>query len=148
NGIETLNVTMVSASSGLINEFDSSATSSGTLDLQTSTAAPGGGYSFYATGADTYGCPVSVGGVINVDGPGTISGNGSVFDLNDCTFSFSAQSLDASVVIAPDSFGRVQFALTPSVASGIPDMNWEGYIVDRAHVRLVETRDVFNGTTG
>jgi hypothetical protein len=148
NGVETLNVTMVSNTSGFINEFDSSATASGTLDLQTSQRAPSGGYVFFATGLDTNGCPMSFGGVINVDGPGTISGNGSVFDLKDCTNSFAAESLDASVVIAPDSYGRIQVALTPSVASGVLPVTWEGYIVDARHIRLVETKDVINGTTG
>src|SRR5271157_2414433 len=67
-GTETLNATLVSASRALINEFDGSATSSGALDLQTSTSAGQGGYAFYVTGGDTNGYPTAFGGVVNVDG--------------------------------------------------------------------------------
>ena len=147
NGVETLNVAMVSDGSGVINEFDSSATASGTLDLQTSKAAPSGGYAFFASGADYWGFPFGIGGVINVDGSGTISGNGSVFDINDGGYWYPG-SFDPSQVIGPDSFGRVEFALTPNQASRYPTINFEGYVVDGAHIRLVETVDHLIGTTG
>jgi hypothetical protein len=52
NGVETLHGTMVSGSRLLITQFDNSASATGSLDLQTSTAAPSGGYAFMVNGAD------------------------------------------------------------------------------------------------
>jgi len=149
---ETLNGTMVSAVRALITEFDSSATSSGSLDLQQSSiTAPSGGYAFFVTGLDgnTSGpAPVNIGGVINVDGS-PISGNGSVFDINDAGTASQDQSFlaNASTVSAPDQFGRVVFNLVPS-SSSLPLINLVGYVVGPGHIRLVETSDSLNGTTG
>ncbi|HUD65076.1 MAG TPA: hypothetical protein VMQ17_10885 [Candidatus Sulfotelmatobacter sp.] len=151
NGVETLNATLATASQGLITEFDASATSSGFLAQQTGTvAAPSGGYAFIAAGLDgntTSGpFPVDIGGVINVDGSGTISGTGSVFDINDDGTVNRSQTFAASTVSAPDSFGRVQFSLVPSAT--VSPINLVGYIVGPKHIWLVETNDMFAGTMG
>jgi hypothetical protein len=150
NGVETLDATLRSPSHATLIEFDSSAGSSGTLDLQTSTAAPSGGYVFYASGRNSAKNATALAGVINVDGSGTISGNGSIFDINDSALAapLTAQTFAASTVSAPDNQGRVQFTLVPSVASGIAQIDLVGYIVDAKHIRLVETTDVYGGFTG
>jgi hypothetical protein len=150
SGVETLDATLLSGSRASLIEFDSSATSSGTLDLQTTTAAPAGGYAFFAFGRDSAKSATVIGGVINVDGPGTISGNGSVFDINDGGLAapLAAQSFAASTITAPDSMGRVGFKLVPSAASGIAQINLVGYVVDAKHIRLVETTDAYGGFTG
>ncbi len=83
SGVETLDATLFSSSHATLIDFDSSGTSSGTVDLQTGIAAPSGGYAFFAFGRDSVNSATVIGGVLNVDGPGTISGNGSVFDIND-----------------------------------------------------------------
>jgi hypothetical protein len=128
NGVETLDATLSSSSRGTLIEFDSSSTASGTLDLQSSTAAPSGGYAFFAYGRDSAKKATVIGGVLNVDGAGTISGNGSVFDINDTSLTgpLAAQAFAASTVTAPDSQGRVEFKLVPSVASGIGPINLVG----------------------
>src|SRR5216684_1806143 len=150
SGVETLDATLLSGSRASLIEFDSSATSSGTLDLQASTAAPSGGYAFFAFGRDSAQAATAIGGVVNVDGSGTISGNGSVFDINDAGLAapLAAQSFAASTITAPDSMGRVEFKLVPSAASGIAQINLVGYVVDGRHVRLVETSDAYGGFTG
>jgi hypothetical protein len=150
NGVETLDVTLNSSSRGTLIEFDSSSTASGTLDLQTSTAAPSGGYAFFAYGRDSAKKATSIGGVLNVDGAGTISGNGSVFDINDTNLAgpLAAQAFVASTVTAPDSQGRVEFKLIPSVASGVAAIDLVGYTVNAKLVRLVETTDTYGGSTG
>jgi hypothetical protein len=148
-GVETLNGTLVSPSRALITGFDTSATSSGSLDVQaTSVAAPSAGYAFVTAGLDASGVPVDIGGVINVDGSGIISGTGSVFDIDDNGTVSQAQTFAASTVSAPDSFGRVTFTLNPSVASGVSPFNLVGYIVGPKHIRLVETTDTLKATTG
>jgi hypothetical protein len=150
NGVETLDATLLSSSRATLIEFDLSANASGTLDLQTGTAAPAGGYAFFSAGRDSAKSATAIGGVLNVDGSGTISGNGSVFDINDSAVAapLAAQAFAASTVTAPDSQGRVQFSLVPSAASGIAPINLVGYIVDPKHIRLVETKDAYGGFTG
>jgi hypothetical protein len=150
SGVETLSATLITPSRGTLIEFDSSSTASGTLDLQSSTAAPTGGYAFFSYGRDSAKKATVIGGVLNVDGAGTISGNGSVFDINDTNLAgpLAAQSLAASTVTAPDSQGRVEFKLVPSVASGIGAINLVGYVVNPKLARLVETTDTYAGSTG
>ncbi len=154
-GVQTINVNMASSTSGRIAEFDASAAGTGSLDLQSSTAQPTGGYAFFTAGLDNQELPLALGGVINIDnlaGPGTISGTGSVFDLNDSPSLglFSAQTLSTSLpstVSAPDSFGRVVFTLTPS-SSTIGNIQLVGYIIDSSTIQLVEIHDGLLGTTG
>jgi len=152
-GTETLNAVLVSGSRALISEFDSSGGASGTLNLQTSATAPAGGYAFFVTGVDYMGCPASFGGVLNVDGTGTISGTGSVFDLNDCGSgaSFQGEPIDASTVSGPDAFGRIQLSVVMST-SGVGGIGLVGYVRDATHISLVENsndvNDVFFGTVG
>jgi ferredoxin len=150
NGVETLDAALFSTTRARIVEFDSSATSSGRLDPQPSPAAPSAGYSFFASGLDAHAIPLAIGGVLNINGPGTISGAGSVFDMNDSVFEgaivLQNQSFAASTVSAPDSFGRIVFSLVPSAASGVPTFNLVGYIVDSTHIRLIETSDLLNAT--
>jgi hypothetical protein len=146
---------MVSATRGLLNEYDTSATSSGELDLQTSTSAGQGGYAFFVNGGDAAGFAADIGGVVNVDGAGgTISGTGSIIDINDYGTAGvqTTQIIDnTSTVGTPDSFGRVtvSLALTTTAIGGI---GMAGYIVDGTRIRLVENsndpNDIFFGVTG
>ena len=153
SGTETLNATLVSStgSRALITEFDASATSSGELDLQTSTSAGQGGYAFFLNGGDSNGCGSGIGGVANVDGKGTISGAGSVFDMDDCGTVLQDQPIDSSTVSSSDSFGRIQISLVLST-SGVGGIGLVGYIVDGSRVQLVENandpNDIFFGVTG
>jgi hypothetical protein len=47
----------------------------------------------------------------------------------------------ASTVSAPDAYGRVLFQVRPGAGSTLPPIYLAGYIVDAAHIRLVETND-------
>lgn len=153
-GTETFNGTLACTCTALITEFDGSATGGGTLDLQTSTTAPSGGYAFTIAGVDSAESQLAIGGIINVDTPNgdgssTISGTGSVFDINDAGTVSQAQGFaNTSTVSAPDALGLVTFTLDPSVASGVPEIVLVGYIVDDTRIRLVESLDTFFGTTG
>jgi hypothetical protein len=152
NGVETIDAAMFSTSRGRIIGFDTNATSSGRMDLQTSTAAPTGGYAFFIGGLDTDNTAVAIGGVINIDGPGTISGTGSVFDGNDDGTTFPDETFTASTVSAADSFGRVLLTLNATDTTDFPQINLAGYVVDTSHLRLVEEEPSsgtnFNGVTG
>jgi hypothetical protein len=159
NGQEILNLTLTSrpsstTSNARITEFDSWATAGGQLEPQSApTATPLGGYAFSVAGLDANnpGLPLGIGGVVDVDSSGNISGsNGSsVFDENDAGSLLPAQSFSPSTVdSAPDAFGRVTFTLNPSAASGVPQIVLVAYFVNSSHLRLVEGVDGLGGTTG
>jgi hypothetical protein len=132
---ETLNGVLASGGKGFVAQLYGSM-GSGTLDLQTSTAAPAGGYAFSMYGGDLDGGMPYIGGILNVDSAGGISGAGSVFDV---TGSVSDGSFAPSTVSAPDKFGRVQFVLNPAGSSTLPVQDLIGYIVDSTHIRLIST---------
>jgi hypothetical protein len=154
-GVETFSVVLATTgTAGLITEYDASASGSGELRLQT---LPGGsgiqGYAFFLNGGDSFGCPSGFGGVVNVDSAGTISGGGSVFDINDgCDGVLLAnQPIDSGTVSSPDSFGRIQISLVLTT-SGVGGIGLAGYIVDGNRTELVENsndpNDIFFGVTG
>jgi len=117
----------------------------GTLELQTSTASPSGGYAFVADGIDVDGAAMAFGGILNIDSPGTISGNGSVADEDDADNLVTNSTLSGTVT-NPDSFGSVTFSLaTTNISAGFnTTLQFTGYIVDASHVKLLETDN--NGT--
>ena len=150
-GVETFDASMVTASNGLLTEYDGSASGSGTLDLQTSTAAPSGGYAFFAGGWDANGNTIVTGGVVNVDSSGGISGAGSVFDQNDGGALSPDQLFAASTVVGPDALGQVVFTLNPQTPSStVLEFEMVGYVVDANHIRWVENWNVdgLSATTG
>lgn len=104
---ETFGVQFVNASHALIMQFDGSATSSGSMDVQNLTTPPSGGYAFTLSGVEPYG-PVALGGVLVFSGnllnpswPGTI-------DVNDTVYGISAGAGFAANVSAVDAYGRGQ----------------------------------------
>jgi hypothetical protein len=149
NGLETLNVALVTTSSGLVTWFDSFASGTGTLTAQTSAAqtAPLNGYAFLASGLDSNGDTNAIGGVVNVNASGAISS--SVFDNNDGGGILQNQTFDPTLssVTAPVSYGRVVFTLVPTGNSD-GEIDLVGYIVNASVVELVETSDPFSGTMG
>jgi hypothetical protein len=143
-GTETFSLVVLSSSQALIAKVDdrnvavtSNESSTGTMDLQTSVSAPAGGYAFVVTGTDIgTASPTAVGGVLNVDSPGAISGTGSVSD-QDLAGSVTYSAAISGTVSNPDAFGAVQFNLLPGFAS--TPMLFTGYIVDGTHMKLIET---------
>jgi hypothetical protein len=105
NGVETLSFAVISSHHSLVIEFDGTATSSGTLDLQNpanfSTGSVAGGYSFSFSGLDVNGSPEDSGGVFTADGTGKFDGTQ---DIND--FGVITSGPLAGTYNAPDSFGR------------------------------------------
>jgi hypothetical protein len=147
NGVETLRGTVVSNARTLISEFDAFATATGSLDQQTSVAQPAGGYAFNLGGLDTSANTFVVGGVLNITGA-AISVANSVLDYNDSGSVAQAQTFASGTVGAPDAFGRVAFALTPSASSGLPAFNFAGYTTSTNQMQLVETNDTLQGVLG
>ena len=154
-GVETFDASMVSSTNGLLTEYDAWASGSGTLELQTSMAAPSGGYAFFVGGVDYLGGALVIGGVVNVDnvgGAGNISGAGSVFDESDAGVLSPDQLFAASTVTGPDAFGQVVFTLNPLTSDDLTvfEFTMVGYVVDADHIRWVENQflDATGGNTG
>ena len=161
NGLETLNIALVTPNAGLVTWFDGFASGNGTIAVQDPNAAqtlPNYGYAFVTSGADLSAAPLVMGGIINVDdllGAGTISGAGSVFDINDGSAAPEPdQPLASSTVAgptggsAPDLYGKVVFTLNPNATPAVLQIALAGYIIDANTIALVETADTFGGTTG
>jgi hypothetical protein len=147
NQLETFRGTVVSASRVLITQFDASATAAGSIDLQTSTAAPAGGYAFNLGGYDGSNPQqnLAVGGILNISGA-SITPDGSILDYNDGYTVQQAQSIASGTVGAPDAFGRVVITVNPS--SALPSFAVAGYTVGTNQIQLVETSDSLTGDLG
>ena len=134
-GQVTLDASLVSSSKALLTEYDSWASGTGELDSQSATlAAPSGGYAFYQNGA--LGLTFSIGGVVNVDGSNSISGTGSVFDVNSSGTLYPSQTLTTSSVTSPDAFGNVTFTLNSNSSGAL--IIFDGYMIDGNRMRIIE----------
>ncbi len=100
SGTETLGVQFANTDHALIVQFDESATSSGSLDLQTSGTSSGSN-SFLLSGVDSGYDPVGYGGVYSVSS-GAITG---VADVNDDGTIATGNEFTATAG-SPDSLGR------------------------------------------
>ena len=162
SGAESFSLVSLNPSNLLIAQIDSVASAAGTMDLQTSTAAPFGSYAFAVSGTGG-GVPTAFGGVLNIDQPssGVISGKGSLTDQGSITTTAGKTTVkvkncpppSASAVagisgtilpIPSDPYNAVQLNLTTCFAP--TPLQFTGYIVDATHIKLIET-DV-SGNTG
>jgi hypothetical protein len=105
SGTETFALSYANANHALIVQFDGSATSFGSFDLQTSATTPvSASFSFTDTGADSSGAPVADGGVFTLDGSSNITG---FFDTNDAGAPVLDTPIPSGVSAGPtDSLGR------------------------------------------
>ncbi len=132
SGTETFAVAFSNADHALITQFDGSATSSGSIDLQTSTAMPSGAFSFVVSGLADAGGPVVYGGVFTVDSSGNFTG---MTDSIQGGTPFLEIPIPAGAALsAPDPFGRGTVT-TDSLFFGT--INY--YVVSPRVFRLVQT---------
>jgi hypothetical protein len=124
---------------------------SGTLNLQTSTAPPAGGYAVALQGDNGAGASWT-GGVLNIDSPGgpstpgAFSGAGSELDFR----AFPASSVQAltispGTVSVPDQYGRAVINLVsyvPNTTAGV-SAYLAGYPLDATHIQLIETSNYY-----
>jgi hypothetical protein len=128
NGKESFALNFPNSTHALIMQFDGTATSSGSLDLQTLTAIPtSGGFSFVASGAGVDGEPVADGGVFTITGT-SVAG---IVDVNDGG-DFSRNTLFTGILGPSDSLGRG----TITNNAGFPvSLNY--YVVGPEVIRIV-----------
>ena len=141
--VETLSGTLASSQEGFISGIDGEVTN-GTLELQTSTARPLGGFLFALDPSDFSDGTPWIDGIVNVDSAGGISGNGSILDVTyEGAYTSATQSLAPSTVSAPDAYGRVVFQLNLPGAELTP-LYVAGYMIDAQHIRLIDVGSAAN----
>ncbi len=141
---ETLTGTLGPGQEGFISGINGTL-GSGTLELQTATTAPAGGYAFSLDAGNYYDGQPWITGIVNIDSPGGISGNGSELDVQGEGFSGGGtQTLSASTVSAPDAYGRVLFTLNLNANSYLGPQYVAGYIVSGSRLRLIDVGDPYN----
>ena len=132
-GVETLGLQFVNSNHAMVVQFDGTATSSGSMDLQKLPSALSGGYAFTMAGIDYgYAGPVAFGGVFSVN-DGTNLENGTV-DINDSgAVTTSALSGTLSTF---DSFGRGTITSTLNYFDTPIALNY--YVVGPEVIRIID----------
>ncbi len=142
-GVETFAVQFVNASHALIMQFDGTATSSGSMDLQTLPSTLSGGYAFAVSGYDSSDTPMAFGGVFSVSG--TTLSNG-VIDINDAeNFGVTVATTLNGTISAPDAFGRGTIKGVKVAGSSL-SLNY--YIVNSKVIRIIDVNAFINAAAG
>lgn len=131
----TLDFVLSSSSHGLVTEFDSNGSGSGTLDLQAAGVAQSslaGSYALSFSGIDgALDAPFASVGAFTIDLNGNIlSGSGE--DFNDGDVPYANQSLSGSVILGPAS-PALTFLETESFA-----LTYDVYAIDSTHLKFIE----------
>lgn len=125
----TLDFVLQDSTHGLVTEFDSFGTGSGTIDLQAAGVTPNGSYAFSLSGASGTGPWATVGNF-------TLTGTAmaGLADLNEGGLSIlSDQALSGSLVLT--SSNGPATTLTISTFSG----TFDAFAIDATHLKLIET---------
>lgn len=134
-GMEVFALAFVNDSHALITQFDGSATSSGSYDLQSATTAPvSTSFAFATSGVDFNGAPIAEAGVFALDASSNLTGTVDINDAGAVTLgtAFPAANATAALGVA-DSLGRGN--ITGSI-DGATALNY--YVVGPEVLRLVD----------
>ena len=133
-GTETFALSFANPSHALISQFDGTATSAGSYDLQTLPSAPiaSTSFSFTSTGVDAEFDPIVEGGVITLDASGNVTSTVDINDGGDVTLGNSASV--GTVIPASDTSGRG--TVTGSIDGTGAVVNF--YIVNSEVIRLID----------
>jgi len=146
-GTETFAVQLVNSSHLLITQFDGSATSSGSMDLQTATTSSKMSYSFTMSGVDLGYYPVGYGGVFTLASGGAVSGTADVNDggLNAGAGGLVTGQTFSGTATATDSFGR---GTVTGVSINGAALSLVSYVVGPEVTRLMDNDTGFGTGTG
>jgi hypothetical protein len=135
-GIETFAVQFLNASHALIKQFDRSATSSGSFDLQTASSGAGGNFAFTLSGLDTTDeATVAYGGVFS-NTSGAIRGT---YDENDFGNVLVGNTLTATDNgVGADVFGRGRISGFTDPNDGDAPISLVYYIVGPEVLRIID----------
>ncbi|MGA8024737.1 MAG: hypothetical protein WB990_17320, partial [Candidatus Acidiferrales bacterium] len=127
-GTETLAVQFVNTNHALVVQFDGTATSSGSMDLQTLPSAPATNFAFTLSGVDNSYNTTAVGGVFSLSGA-TFTAK---FDVNDAGTILTNQSVTGAIT-SVDTFGRGKITGTPFAVTV------QYYVVSAEVLRMIDT---------
>src|SRR5208337_508935 len=140
-GTFTLDFVLTSTSHGLVTEFDTNGTGSGTIDLQTavtSLSQLAGPYAFSLAGANASDAPLATAGAFTLNSGGTTTTPG-VEDFNDAgVFVYAGESLTAAATLGS---GTGPGAITLTSAAGFGALAFDFYAIDATHLKFIETDD-------
>jgi hypothetical protein len=134
-GNSTIDFVIVSGGHALITRFDNSATGSGTMDQQSTSAfsnsALAGPFAFSLSGIDTGEVPMALAGKFTSDASGNITSG--INDANDNGIVLTNQTLTGSLPVAATGRGTA----TLNTIKGT--LRFAFYVVDANHIKVVET---------
>jgi hypothetical protein len=135
-GIETFAVQFINASHALITQFDGSATSSGSFDLQTATSSADGNFAFTLSGLQTDPIlPVAYGGVFS-NTSGTIHGT---YDENESGKVLVGNTLTATDNgVGADVYGRGSISGFTDPNYGNAPISLVYYVVGTEVLRIID----------
>jgi hypothetical protein len=125
----TLDFVLSSSSHGLVTEFDTFGSGSGTMDLQAANTTPTGSYAFSLSGGTAGGTPWATVGNFTLTGSALAGAD----DLNEGgVLAYPAQALTGSLVLGPST--------TPSTTLSTPAFNgtFDVFAVDSTHLKFIE----------
>lgn len=118
-------------SHGLITEFDSNASGSGTLDLQTAGAAATGPYAFSLSGSEFSGTPAASAGYFSVSGGAISTG---VTDFNAGGIPYTNGALTGQVKLGPSPTPSTTLAATGFGGT----LTFDAVAIDSTHLKFIE----------
>jgi hypothetical protein len=136
-GTIVLDFVLQDSSHGLVTEFDSNGSGSGTLDVQTSGVSPVGTYAFIFSGFD-----ISTGtaNLFSTVGNFTLGTGGTIStgleDFNDNGFGYPAQGLTGQVVLGPSASPAT--TLITQLGSQIGAETYDVYAISATHLKFIE----------
>jgi hypothetical protein len=126
-----LDFVLASGSHGLVTQFDSNASGSGTLDRQIAGAAATGSYAFSFSGGDSNGNPLVTVGDFTVGSGGALTG---VEDFNDNPFASTNLALTGQLNLGPSSTPSTQLVTT----SGFATQTFDVFAIDSTHLKFIK----------
>ncbi len=130
-----LDFVLANSSHGLITEFDTKATGSGTLDLQTAGSSPAGSYAFIFSGADVSNGTANIFATV---GNFTLGSGGAITsgieDLNENGFAYANQTLTGNVVLGPASTP----ATTLTTPTQFATQTYDVFAINAKHLKFIE----------
>jgi hypothetical protein len=139
----TFDFVLTSTSHGLITEFDSNGTGSGTIDLQSSpvpqSALSGLSFTFGISGAGASNAPFGTVGALTLGGTGAVTAGVEDFN-NDGTASTSAINTSSFVTVGTGTAPGTAQLLT---GFGSGTYSYDVYAIDSTHLKFIETDGQF-----
>ena len=130
----TLDFVLADSSHGLVTQFDSNATGSGSLDLQTPGGSPAGSYAFIFSGADVSNGTANLFAAV---GNFTLGSGGAISsgteDFNDSGFAYANQALTGNLVLGPESTPATTLT-TQQFGTQIYDV----FAINSKHLKFIE----------